>query len=200
MIKAVIFDVGGVLLRTQSWEKRLAWDARLGLAPGTVEQMVFNSEHGRAAQCGQVTAEAHWQWVGEQLGLSAETLTQFRTDFWAGDKMDTDLIAYIRRLRPAYITAIISNYMDSLRDELTHDFQVADAFDLIVVSAEFGTMKPDPRIYQYTLDQLDVVPDQSVFIDDFAHNIAAARNIGMHAIHYTSEIDLYAELAQLGVA
>jgi putative hydrolase of the HAD superfamily len=188
-----------VLLRTYSWDKRLAWDARLGCAPGTVEQLVFNSDHGRAAQRGQVTAEVHWLWIGDQLGLSAESLAQFRRDFWAGDKMDYDLIAFIRTLRPTYTTAIISNYMDSLRAELTDEYQVANAFDLIVVSAEFGIMKPDPRIYEYTLTQLNVEPEQSVFIDDFAHNIAAARAVGMHAIHFTDQIDLSAELAQLGV-
>jgi epoxide hydrolase-like predicted phosphatase len=199
MIAAIVFDVGGVLVRTHSWEGRLAWDTRLGLSPGTVEQLVFNSEHGQAAQCGRVHAAEHWAWVGEELGLSAESLTQFRTDFWAGDELDDALISFICQQKQLRKTAIISNAMDDLRADLRHRWGIADAFDLIVVSAEFGTMKPDPSIYQYTLKKLNIQPEQSVFIDDFAHNIAAARAVGMHAIHFTPQTDLYAELAQLGV-
>ena len=59
-IKAVIFDVGGVLLRTVSYRPRHSWDERLRLAPGSVEHLVFNSDLGTAAQLGEVTTDAHW--------------------------------------------------------------------------------------------------------------------------------------------
>jgi beta-phosphoglucomutase-like phosphatase (HAD superfamily) len=49
MIQAVIFDVGGVLLRTEDRAPRQAWEARLGLEPGGAEALVFNSEMGQKA-------------------------------------------------------------------------------------------------------------------------------------------------------
>ena len=49
MIKAVIFDVGGVLIRTVDRRGRDALEARLGLAHGESEQIVFNSEPGQKA-------------------------------------------------------------------------------------------------------------------------------------------------------
>lgn len=199
MIEALIFDVGGVLIRTQSWEPRRAWDKRLGLAPGTVEETVFNSAQGKAAQRGELSAETHWSQLATQWTLSDADLTQLRADFWAGDRLDTDLVQFICRQKETRRTAIISNAMDDLRHDLTFKWGIADAFELIVVSAEFGTMKPDPSIYLHTLHQLHVEPGNAVFIDDFAHNVVAARDVGMHGIQFTPDTDLYAELAALGV-
>ena len=55
MIRAVIFDWGGVLMRTVDASPRLAWDARLGLAPGSVNRLVFESPAWRRAQLGQIS-------------------------------------------------------------------------------------------------------------------------------------------------
>lgn len=198
-MQAVLFDFGGVLVRTQSWERRLAWDARLGLAPGSVEELVFNSEHGRAAQLGLFTEAAHWVWVGKTIGLSSEQLSELRRDFWAEDRLDVALMAFIRRLKRHYAIGLISNAMDGLRAELAR-LGIADVFDEVVISAEFGRLKPDPAIYQHTLRLLDCPPECAVFIDDFARNVQGARAVGLAAIHFTPELDLVAELARLGVA
>lgn len=197
-IKAVIFDVGGVLVRTEDPSHRRRWEQKLGLAPGEAEQIVFNSEMGQQAQRGEISDAALWQWVGQTLSLSADWLDAFRAGFWAGDVLDQELVAFIRRLRPAYQTAVISNATDILHDFLARQ-GISDAFDLIVGSAAEGVMKPDPRIYRRTLERLGRQPAEAVFIDDFAHNVDAARALHMHAIHFTPQTDVAAALAQLGV-
>ena len=199
MIKAVIFDVGGVLIRTADHSSRRQWEKKLGLAEWESEQIVFNSEMGHKAQRGEISDAELWQWVGQRLTLSPKRLADFRAGFWAGDVLDEALIEYIRRLRPAYQTAIISNATDGLHDSLTHQHAIADAFDLIVGSAVEKVMKPDPEIYRRALARLGRPPDEAVFIDDFAHNIAAAQALGMAVIHYQPGTDVPAELARLGV-
>jgi len=199
VIKAVIFDVGGVLVRTEDRSSRRSWEQRLGLAEGESEEIVFNSEMGTRAQRGEIDDEALWKWVGEKLGLSPDQLRDFRRGFWAGDRLDTDLVALIRSLRPSYQTAIISNATLGLRRTLAKQFGIADAFDVIVCSAEERVMKPDPAIYQCALERLGRQSAECVFIDDFAHNIAAARAVGMHAIHFRPGVDVAAELETLGV-
>ncbi|HRJ45238.1 MAG TPA: HAD-IA family hydrolase, partial [Caldilineaceae bacterium] len=94
---------------------------------------------------------------------------------------------------------IISNFMDDLRRSLSEKYPIADAFDLIVISAEEKVMKPDPVIFQRTIERLGRRPEECVFVDDFAHNVEGARAVGMHAIHYTPQTDMKAELAKLGV-
>ncbi len=199
MIKAVIFDFGGVLLRTEDHTGRRRWEQKLGLAEGEAEHIVFNGEMGRKAQHGTITVEELWAWVGDYLDLSAAELAAFRRDFWSGDVLDEALVNLIRKLRPSHQTALISNAYNDLRTVLTREFGIADAFDLIVVSAEEGIMKPDPRIFEITWQRLGRQPEETVFIDDFSHNVAGARAVGMHAIHFTPDTDLRTELTALGL-
>jgi putative hydrolase of the HAD superfamily len=199
MIKAIIFDVGGVLVRTESRTARTRLEERLGLAPGASEVLVFNGPRGIQAQSGQITSQALWAAVQAELGLDEAGLATFRAEFFGGDRLDTELLAFVRRLHTRYQTAIISNAMDDLLEVITHQYPLADAFDLIVGSAYQKVMKPAPEIFLWTLAQLGREPDEAVFIDDFAHNIAGARAVGMAAIQYQPGVDLAAELAGLGV-
>ena len=199
MIKAVIFDVGGVLIRTADHSSRRAWERRLGLAEWESEQIVFDSEMGQMAQRGEIETAELWSWIGRHLNLDDPTLQAFQAGFWAGDVLDTELVTFIRQLRPQYQTAIISNATNTLRQMLTTKYPIADAFDLIVVSGEEKVMKPDPAIYERTLERLGRRPEEAVFVDDFAHNIAAAEQVGMATIHFRPDTNVPEELKRLGV-
>lgn len=199
MIKAVIFDVGGVLVRTHDHSHRRRWERRLGLDEGESEAIVFGGEMGTKAQTGAISDEALWDWIGRRLALEGETLRAFRRDFWAGDVLDAELVAYIRSLRPVYQTAIISNATDNLRHALADVFNIAGAFDVIVGSAEEKVMKPDPAIYHRALERLGRESEESVFIDDRPENVAGAHALGMHAVHFRAGMDVPAALARLDV-
>ena len=193
-LKAIIFDVGGVLVRTQDRGPREAWEKRLGLKHGEADSIVFGGTMGTKAQLGEISEEELWQWVGRNLDLSPGQLAEFRRDFWAGDVLDESLVQFIRSLRPRYQTAIISNYFDSMRHTLTERYPIIDAFDLIIISAEEKLMKPDPEIYKRTLHHLGRSPAETIFIDDSMPNVEAARSLGMRALHFGPDTNLPAEL------
>ena len=199
MIRAVIFDVGGVLLRTEDRSSRANLEARLGLAPGEADTIVFNSPVGQQAQRGEISTAALWQWVQQELQLDDAELRRFQSEFWGGDRVDHELITFIRTLRPRYQTAIISNATDNLTEVVARLDPDGNAFDLVVGSAYEKVMKPDPRIFERTLARLGRQPDEAIFIDDFAHNIVGAQAVGMHGLHFLPGIDLPAALAQWGV-
>ncbi|MCP4420532.1 MAG: HAD-IA family hydrolase [Chloroflexi bacterium] len=199
MIQALIFDVGGVLFRTEDHAPRQQWETHLGLSPGGAEALVFNSKMGQKAQMGEISEPMLWQWIGNHLELSEQETAAFKTGFWAGDVMDRQLIALIRQLKTNYQTAVISNYADNLRTELIHRFCIADVFDEIIISAEEHIMKPNPEIFHRALTRLRCTPKDAVFIDDFKHNIQAAADIGMATIHFQLKIDLANELEKVGV-
>lgn len=199
MVKAILFDFGGVLLRTYTWEPRHRWDARLGLAPGTVEHAFFNSDAGRAAQRGELTLAAHWAALGRRWQLSTDETAQLRHDFWAGDRLDTSLVDLIRRLRRHYAVGLISNYNDGLRQELSDVWNIAELFDPLIISAEVGCVKPDAAIYKLALEQLGAPAASAVFIDDAPANIAGAQTLGMRTIHFEPHVDVRAALGRLGV-
>ena len=199
-IKALIFDVGGVLMRTDDPAPRARLEQRLGLTPGQAELLVFNGPEGQAAQRGEISSAALWRSIGAQLQMDEEAVAQFRQEFFAGDFLNLPLLRLIRRLRSRYQTAILSNFMEDLRRMLREEYPMTDAFDCVVISAEEGVTKPDPAVYWRVLARLGRQPQEAVFIDDFRHNIAAARAVGLHAIHYTPQTDVAAELAKLGVS
>ncbi|HET6445613.1 MAG TPA: HAD family phosphatase [candidate division Zixibacteria bacterium] len=199
MIKSVIFDVGGVLVRSGDRKGRTKWEQRLGLNEWESEEIIFNSEMGRKAQLGEISDETLWEWAASQFDLSPEEFEQFREDFWADNAVDRDMIDMIKDLRPAYQTAIISNATDTLREDLKSRYQILDVFDHVVCSAEEKTMKPGPEIYLRTIELLKNEPGECIFIDDMEENVTAARKLDMKAIHFTPDTDLSAELSALGV-
>jgi epoxide hydrolase-like predicted phosphatase len=138
-----------------------------------------------------------WTWVLNHLGLPESDRQALERDFFDGDKVDEELVAFIRSLRPAYLTGMISNAWPEVRHWLEHKLRLADAFDHIVISAEVGFAKPDPRIFQLALNDLGVSPQEAVFIDDFEENIEGAREKGMHAILFRDPGQIIAELRQL---
>jgi putative hydrolase of the HAD superfamily len=197
MIKGIIFDVGGVLLRTHDQSYRRKWETRLGLEPGGAARLIFDSDLGRQAQVGRVTLRDVWAWAGDLLGLSAGELAAFERDFWAGDRLDHDLARYVRELHTHYRTALLSNSW--VRDGwiLADELGMADAFDVCVVSAELGVAKPDPRIYTITLERLAVAPAEAVFVDDFVENVDAARRLGIQAIHFADPLQVRQQLENI---
>ena len=57
--------------------------------------------------------------------------------------------------------------------------------------------KPDPRIYALTCERLGVRPDETVFVDDYAPNVAAAREAGLHGVHHTVNATTIGEIERL---
>lgn len=93
-----------------------------------------------------------------------------------------DMAALVRRARAAGIrTALLSN---SWGNDYPLDL-FEGMFDELVISGEVGMRKPDAEIFYYTAKLVGVPPRQCVFVDDLAHNVAAAKRLGFLAIHHT---------------
>jgi len=196
MIRGVIFDVGGVLIRTLDQSGRRKWEMGLGLKPGGLARLVFDSEVGHKAQLGQASVPELWNWVAMQLKLNEDELGTLKRDFWAGDRLDHSLCDYIRELRTRYRTGMLSNSWARDGRAWADRFGFADCFDAFVTSSEVGVMKPEPRIYYIILDRLGISPSEGVFVDDFIENVEAARRLGMRAIHFVDPVEARRELEQ----
>jgi epoxide hydrolase-like predicted phosphatase len=199
MIDAVIFDFGGVLVRAPDRKNRLTWERELGLKDWESEEIVFNSPMGIMAQSGKITDEELWTWVGQRLDLHHSQLDEFRRDFRADDVLDDELARFVRGIQRSHQTALLSNATRRLRQVLEEVYQLTDAFDVIVVSAEEGLMKPDPEIYIRTLRRLGCQPQASIFIDDTKENVDAAIKLGMNGIHFMPKLDINNSLQRMGL-
>jgi len=182
-IKAVFFDLGGVIVRTEFQTPREQLAERLGMEYEDLNRIVFDSDTGQRASIGEISSEDHWTAVIKRLKRPASELAAIREEFFAGDIVDRNLVEYIRSLRPKYKTGLISNAWGDLRDFIARE-KFEDAFDKMIISAEVGAMKPEPKIFQIALEQFGVKPDEAVFVDDFLINVEGAEKAGMQAIHF----------------
>lgn len=62
-----------------------------------------------------------------------------------------------------------------------------ELFDVVVESTKVGSRKPERRIYEICLQQLDVKPEESVFLDDLGVNLKAAKQLGIRTIKVTQK-------------
>ena len=197
MIRAVIFDLGGVLMRTEDHSPRQRLAERLNLGYAALSSLVFDSETSIQATLGKITAQVHWEAVRQALNLPPEEFPSVPEYFWGGDRLDLSLVEYLRSLRPRYRTALLSNAWDDLRTYLVNRWKIADAFDELIISAEVGLAKPDARIYQLALERLEVAPEEAIFVDDFPANVAGAQAAGLQAIQFRTREQALAELEAL---
>jgi len=119
----------------------------------------------------------------KRLKRPAQEMAAIREEFFAGDIVDRQLVDFIRSLRGEYKTGVISNAWSDLRDNLARE-KIDDAFDCIIISAEVGVAKPDPKIFQIALKQAGVRPNEAIFVDDFYVNIEGCEKVGMKGIHF----------------
>jgi epoxide hydrolase-like predicted phosphatase len=196
-IRAIIWDLGGVLVRTDDFRPREQLAASLGMTRADLETLVFSGTSGSRAQNGEIDVTQHWENVRAALKLSPQEIGAFQDTFWSGDRLDTALVDYIRSLRGSYRTALLSNAFSDLRRAVEEVWHIQDAFDKIIISAEVGMTKPDQRIYRLALERIGAEPQEAVFIDDFTWNIDGARKAGLHTIHFQYPDQARADLEQL---
>src|SRR5512138_737168 len=177
-IKAVFFDLGGVILRTEFQAPRQQLADQLGMDYDDLNRIVFDSETGIRATIGEISSEEHWAFVLQRMKRPASELAAIRDEFFAGDIVDRTLLEYIRSLRGKYKTGLISNAWSDLRDFIVRE-KFDDAFDKLIISAEVGAAKPKPKIFQIALKQFGVSPKEAVFVDDFKINIEGCEKVGM---------------------
>jgi glucose-1-phosphatase len=196
-ISAVIFDFGGVLVRTEDQTPRMRLAEKLGIHPGELYRVVFDSETAIQATLGQISTEDHLKSVQTSLNLDPQAVSASMEAFWAGDILDEQLIAFIRSLKPRFKTGLLSNAWDELRGRLVDTWKIDTAFDDIVISSEVGIAKPDPAIYSLAAERLGVRPEQAVFVDDMPENVETARAAGLEAVRFIYREQTIAELQAL---
>lgn len=182
-IRAVFFDLGGVIVRTEYQTPRERLAERLGMEYDDLSKIVFDSETGQQASIGAITSLQHWEAVMKRLKRPYEEMTAIRDEFFAGDIVDHQLLDFLRSLRGKYKTGLISNAWSDLRDYIVRE-KMDDAFDHLIISSEVGVAKPEAKIFQIALKQAGVSPSEAVFVDDFYVNIEGCEKVGIKGIHF----------------
>jgi putative hydrolase of the HAD superfamily len=194
-IEAVISDFGGVLTSALADSFVGVLDSsgvsleELGKAMAAVaaregSNPLVELETGRLSEAqfmGSLSDE-----LSERRGSRVE-LAGFGERYFRHLQPNDRLIEYVRGLRErGYKLAICTNNVREWEARWRAMLPVDEIFDVVVDSAFVGSRKPEPEIYQITLERLGAAPGATLFIDDVEINCEAARKLGIAAIHFRS--------------
>lgn len=193
-IRAVAFDIGGVLEITPDTGMTEKWEQRLHLKPGELDQRMASV--WRDGSLGKCSEEQVQQSLREIMGMDQAQVDAFMHDLWEEylGTLNVELAAYFSSLRPRYQTAIISNSFVGARTREQERYHFDEMTDLIIYSHEVGIAKPDRRIYELTCERLGVQPAEMIFLDDHERAVAAARECGIHAILFQNTAQAIADI------
>ena len=195
-IRAVFFDFGGVIMRTEYQAPRQRLAERFGMDYDDIDKVVFGSESARRASVGEINEDVHWAQVLKRLKHPAFEAKSFQDEFFGGDVIDRGLVEFIRSLRGKVHTGLISNAWSGLRGFIAKE-KIIDIFDTVIISAEVGAIKPSARIYEIALEQAKVGASEAVFVDDVAVNIEACEKVGMKGILFKDPQESLGQLKHL---
>ena len=196
-IKAVLFDFGGVLAELRA-ETHLRGLLKQGM---TGEQMWATWSHSpavRAHESGHISAEEFSRRIVDELELTIpprEFLDGFR-EWIIGPFADTH--ALIRDVAARHTTALVTN-TSAVHWPVIESMGVLPHMHHVFASYQIGRIKPDREYFEFVLTEMGLLPGEAVFLDDSAINVAAARELGIHARRAEGAANARRELVLLDI-
>lgn len=186
-IKGLIIDAGGVLIRSDPPTARHAWE-RAGQHPSsyldrTVREAVGTDGTDGSGSRSESAIRAE---LALLTGTAPEDIDSLLAVLSEQETVDPDVAELVRGYRPHCRTAVLSNAGPRRRADLVERFAVDRLVDIIVIAGEEGIAKPDARAYELTAQRLGLQPEECVFVDDCAVNVAGAARVGMTAVQYVN--------------
>lgn len=191
MIKNIVFDIGNVLMTFK---------------PDDYLRTVVSDENKRdllykTVFCGQEWIMLDKGTIDEKSAIDSfiEKSPQIKNDIL--ELMDTlyekmimpltDTIDYLKELRKSgYKIYLLSNYHDRAFDYIDQQYGLASLVDGKIISARVQMLKPDAKIYIKLLQTYNLIPEETVFIDDMIENVRAAEALGIKSFQFTDCISL----------
>ena len=195
----MIVDFGGVLYFPPDLQSLQRWQKFLGLKnDGPLNEFFAatpgESDYARKVFTGEISEAEVWKKLGSHWRISPWLLRYVRKRSFSKRRFNQPVANYIQSLRPRFQTAILSNAGDQDRQIFNEAYCIEDLVDTVIISAEVGLAKPDPRIYLLALERLGVQPEEAIFVDDLQVNIEAARRLGIRAIQFQSNEQFFKEI------
>jgi len=201
-LRAVVFDYGMVLTGPRDEEALAALHRLTSMSPERFEDHYWVNRH--AYDEGKLTGLAFWERFVREAGVVGgsadliEELNHWDARMWTTE--NPEMLAWQLRLKERGMrTAILSNMGDNVLANMQRTFDWLPRFDVLVWSYQLRMAKPEPAIYLHVLKELDVQPEEALFLDDKLVNVEAARALGMIALEFSTVEKLRRDLVAAGL-
>ncbi|MEX0909851.1 MAG: HAD family phosphatase [Candidatus Paceibacterota bacterium] len=193
-ITHILFDIGGVLTFLPQFDF-LEVDKKFALTPGQTEQ-IFHDCFRVQTDNKEIDLEAYFN-ANHSQHLHYKEYQKMLKEIYGGEKLNNELVDWIRNHKNEYSFSVLSNNSAVLNDVLKEKFHIYDDFDHIFNSAEIGLVKPNPEIFHFVLDKLNVPAIQCLFVDDRLDNVEAARSVGLTALQFISNEQFFEDIKKV---
>lgn len=200
MIKAVIFDSGGVL--TTDTDNLMS--KNIARSFGISKKKVMDAFDSLATlfQTGKITQKEFWVKFAKAVcrNLPSGYSSLLLADYEKASRKNESVFLFAKKLKKkGYIVAVLSNTV-KVHANFNKKRKLWKGFDKVFLSCDLGMIKPNVDIYRYTLRKLKIKAKEAVMIDNKKDYLAGAKKIGMHTIVYRNLQKLKKDLRKLGVA
>lgn len=195
-LKAVLFDIGGVL--TSSPVVAIRQYAEAAGADYSILGPMIADHNGawsrwERSELSQVEFLAAFDAEARARGLPVTGAGIIEAAF-GSQAVRPEMVAVVEHLRGRVRLGAITNNVLREADAPTRpqSLDLFALFEVVIESAKVGVRKPDPRIYHFACEALEVAPHEAAFLDDIGANLKGARALGMTTIkvdHTRSAID-----------
>ena len=199
-VRAIIFDIGRVLIRIDVARAMKGLASGLSLSPEELWSAIENDPRWKDWQEGRISARDWHLYMQRRFGGSA-TFEQF-TDAW-------NLVLHpepihgnelFEKLSKKYRLALLSNTDPIHVAHMESRYDFFSYFPARIYSSTVGATKPSPVIYREALKACRVRAEEAVYIDDIAAYVTAAQQLGIAGIQFKSPEQLVSSLKDLGLA
>ncbi len=182
-IKAVIWDLAGVVLHTVKGTFNSLLAERLGASLKDIEH-IMSLEENDLWDIDAIDDDTFYTFILKELNMPIEKISILKKFVLEDFYIDQEILSYIKKIRGSFTTALLTNFPAHVHDFMKTDWIVDGAFDHMIASCDVKLLKPDPAIYALTLARIGCLAEESVFIDDREINVKAAEKLGIKGIVY----------------
>ncbi|MBR9701478.1 HAD family phosphatase [Candidatus Pacearchaeota archaeon] len=207
-IKAIIFDVCGVLALDKRKDAAKYNRRVLGVHEYVAKKLKISLDQYfdsidtdyTKSMAGEISEEKVVKEIAANFKITPKKLKKLYLGAYESHfKQNEQLFKELSKLeKQGYILAVLSDQWHLSEDPLMPK-KLYKRFGVLIVSCDVGLRKPDPKIYKLVLKKLKLKPSQTVFVDNQEWNLKPARKLGMKAIQFKNNKQLFQDLKELGI-
>jgi putative hydrolase of the HAD superfamily len=197
MIKAIIFDLGGVVFRDgtkyaiQEMKEKLQFSEKLG-------NELLLGEPASDFRKGLLTPEQFWKYVQTKIPPQIKA-NKIRSIWYTNYVAFPGSFELIKELSSKFKLGIISGNIKEKVEYLDEKYNFRKYFDVEVYSFDLQTTKPDRLMWEKALELLNLDAEECIYVDDNPESVDTANSLGFKAILFKDASQVRKELADLNV-
>ena len=198
MIKLIVFDLGGVVVKYDWTIANNSFAKYTNLSPDQVMERLIKSSINKDFELGRISAPDFCKQITNLLEAKMDMKTF--AEIWCNIfSQNYSLVRLLRHMKGKYTLYLLSNSNELQFNFIKEKFPIIEGFDKLILSHKIGMRKPDKEIFDYVLKVSGLEAHEIIYIDDKKEFIDKAAEYGFNTIHYTSVAELEEYLKSMEV-